>query len=144
MAQIADATYRTVAGEVLATIRAPGVTRPMMIAFSEAVSRALREKTRPEELAQEVEMINPTFGPLVRKSARGDSNWLPILALIFWTIQSIVSISIKLDVKMDVNQLFDQWMNAPPRAVAPPEPPTPEPPSPDRPEMEPRQDQPPP
>ena len=147
MAQISDATFQTVVGEVLATVQAPGITRPMLIAFSAAVRTAYQERKSPEVLAQEVETINPSFGPLVRKSATGGSNWMPILALIFWTIQSIVSISIKLDLnlKLDVNQLFDQWMNATPRAVIePPEPPASESPSPERPEMEPRPDQPPP
>ena len=40
LAYVANATYKTVAGEVLDTIQAPGVTRPMLIAFREAVRTA--------------------------------------------------------------------------------------------------------
>jgi ribosomal protein S27AE len=143
MAQIANATYRTVAGEVLATIQAPGVSRPMLIAFGVAVSKAIKENKQPEALVAEVAQINPSFAALVLKLiAAAGANWLAILAFIV----SIVSfrINLSLDAKVDVNQLFDQWMNTPPRVAAPPEPPAPESEPPDRPEMEPSQDEPPP
>src|SRR5260370_38922940 len=40
MAQIADATFQTTAGEVLAAIHAPGVTRAMLIRYVAAATKA--------------------------------------------------------------------------------------------------------
>jgi hypothetical protein len=130
-ARIADATFQTVAGEVLATVQAPGITRPMLIAFSAAVRRAYAEQTPPEVLAEEVEKINPAFGAVVRKSSHGGFYRMALLLIILAVIKACGETS-----KLDLNQLLDQVMHMSPAAVVA----TPEP----HPSMEPRPDQPPP
>jgi ribosomal protein S27AE len=101
MAQIADATFRTTAGEVLAAIQAPGITRTMLIRFSAAAKQAYVEQKPPEALAREVEQIHPTFGTVVRKSAdRG------FYRALFWII-----IAATQSTTFDLNRFIDQVMN---------------------------------
>jgi hypothetical protein len=134
MAQTADGVFE-VTGDILRVVSAPQITRDMLAALSVVVRRAFQENNPPEEVAQEVEKIDPSFGSLIRRSAMGGS-FLVVLILLLWTIRSCVSVNVNVNVNvdLDVNQLFDQWINTPPPPVmAPPEPPAkaPEPPAPE-------------
>jgi hypothetical protein len=130
MAPIANATFQTIAGDVLAVIQAPGITRTMLLQFSRAAKKAYVEQQPPEVLAREVEKIDPSFGAVVRKSGNSDFYRYALLMIILAVIHSC-----SVNIKLDLNQLIDQVMNMLPAAVIS----TPEPPS-----MEPRPDQPPP
>jgi len=101
MAQIADATFQTTAGEVLAAIHAPGITRAMLIRFSAAAKKAYQEQKPPEVLAREVEQIDPTFGTIVRKSADRGFYRNALLLIILAVINSTT---------FDLNRFIDQVM----------------------------------
>jgi hypothetical protein len=130
-ARTADGVF-DITNRVITAVSAPHITLVMLAAFEAAVRRAYKEKKPPEELAKEVERIDPTFGAVIRRSAN-TSFYLTILLLILLTIRSCLSVNI--DMKVDANRLIDQLMNTPPAAVIS----APEPSS-----MEPRPDQPPP
>jgi len=102
MAQIADATFRTTAGEVLAAIQAPGITRTMLIRFSAAAKKAYQEQKPPEVLAREVEQIDPTFGTVIRQSAERGWYRNALLLIILAVINSTA---------FDLNRFIDQAMN---------------------------------
>lgn len=102
MAQIADATFRTTAGEVLAAIHAPGITQAMLIRFSAAAKKAYQEQKPPEVLAREVEQIDPTFGTIVRKSADRDFYRNALLLIMLAAIHSTT---------FDLNRFIDQVMS---------------------------------
>ncbi len=134
MARIADATFRTIAGDVLAVIQTPSITRTVLLEFSRAAKRAYVEQQPPEVFAQEVEKIDPTVGPdlgaVVRKSGNNKLYPQVLLAIVLAAIGSC-SVNVKLDLKLDVNRLVDQLMTTPPAAViATPEPPVTGPPAP--------------
>jgi hypothetical protein len=115
---------------VITTVSAPHITLAMLAAFGAAVRRAYKEKKPPEELAREVEKIDPSFGAAIRKSGNSGFYLTALLMIILYTIHSC-----SLKVNLDVNQLIDQLQHTSPAAViSAPEPPT----------MEPRPDQPPP
>jgi hypothetical protein len=131
MAQIADATFQTTAGEVLAAIQAPGVTRAMLVRFSAAVKRAYVERTPPELLAEEVARINPIFAELIRRYGT-TGLYLAVLLAIVLTVfgQCSTNVNLYANVSLDANRLVDQLMNTSPDAlIATPEPPTEEPPA---------------
>jgi hypothetical protein len=132
MARIADATFQSIAGDVLAVIQTPGITRTVLLEFSKAAKRAYLEQKPPEALAQDVEKIDPTFGPIlgavVRKSGNNKLYRQALLAIIVAVIASCsrsVHIDVKLDITLDVNELVDQLMRTPPAVVVS----TPEPPA---------------
>jgi hypothetical protein len=120
------------AGGVITAVSAPHVTQVMLAAFEAAVRRAYRERKSPEELAKEVEKIDPSFGAVIRRNA-DPSIYLTILLLILLTIRSCLSVNI--DMKVDVNQLIEQVVRtSPDEVVLAPKPPS----------IEPRPDEPPP
>jgi hypothetical protein len=130
LARIADATFQTVAGEVIAVIEAPGVRRTMLLALGAAARRAYKERKPPEDFAEEADQINPTFGTLVRKHGKSGLYLTVLLMIILAVIHSC-----SLHITLDVNRLIEQIQTMSPDAVIS----TPDPPS-----MEPRPDEPPP
>ena len=119
MAQTADGVFQ-VTDDVLKVVSAPQITRDMLAALQVIIRNAFTEKKPVEEVAQEVEKIDASLGPLIRSSAtRG--NYLIALLLILYTIQRILSVS--LDMKLDVNQLLDQILNGPSPVIMTPAPP---------------------
>lgn len=116
LADIADGVF-DVAGNVLSVVSAPSITKQMLAAFSAAVKKAYEEKKPPEELAKEVEKIDPSFGEIIRKSGSSKQFYLVSLLLIFTAIKSC-----NVDVKLDANRLIDQLRGTPPAAVTSGEP----------------------
>lgn len=111
MAHIADGVFN-VAGNVLSVVAAPNVTKQMLVAFDTAVKKAYAEKTAPEQLAKEVEKIDPSFGVIVRKVGKNKHLYLASLLIVLAAIKSC-----SLDIKVDANRLIDQLTNSPPPAV---------------------------
>ena len=106
MAHIADGVFN-VANNVLSVVSAPNVTKQMLAAFEKAIRVAYANKTPPEQLAKEVEKIDPSFGDAVRKI--GTSNHLYLAALlIFLTAIKSCSIEVKLDANRLIEQLTDK------------------------------------
>lgn len=112
MAHIADGVFN-VANNVLSVVSAPNVTKQMLAAFEKAVQVAYANKTAPEQLAKEVEKIDPSFGDAVRKA--GASNHLYLAALLI-SLAAIKSCSV--EVKLDANRLIEQLTNQPPVVTA--------------------------
>lgn len=108
-AQIADGVF-DVADGALSIVRAPHVTREMLSALEAALKLAMKKKSAPEQVAQEVEKIDPSFGKYVRKLGEKPSLYTAALIL---TIAAIHSCSMKVEVKLDANTLVDQIVNAP-------------------------------
>jgi hypothetical protein len=110
MAQTADGVFE-ITGNILRVVSAPQITRDMLAELRAVVTKAFLAKEPLEQVAQEVEAIHPSFGPLVRRPTLG--NYLLILILILWTMRSCTSLNIKIDanINLDVNELFDQWMH---------------------------------
>ena len=108
MAHIADGVFN-VANSVLSVVSAPNITKQMLAAFEAAVKKAYAEKTAPEQLAKEVEKIDPSFGDAVRKA--GNNNHLYVASLLI-ALAAIKSCSV--DVKLDANRLIEQLTNSPP------------------------------
>lgn len=111
MAHIADGVFN-VANNVLSVVSAPNITKQMLAAFEAAVKKAYAEKTAPEQLAKEVEKIDPSFGEAVRKA--GSNNHLYVASLLI-ALAAIKSCSV--DVKLDANRLIEQLINSPPAVV---------------------------
>ena len=82
----------------------------MLSALEAALKLAMKKKSAPEQVAQEVEKIDPSFGKYVRML--GEKPRL-FTAALFLTIAAIHSCSVKVDVKLDANTLVDQIINAP-------------------------------
>lgn len=110
-ANLADGVF-DVAGNILSVVSAPNVTKQMLAAFATAVKKAYEERKPLEELAKEVEKIDPTFGEIIRKA--GTNSRFYIVALLL-TLSAIKSCSV--DVKLDANQLIDQIRDKSPAAV---------------------------
>ena len=110
-ANIADGVF-DVAGNVLSIVSAPNITKQMLGAFGAAVKKAYEVKKPPEELAKEVEKIDPSFGEIIRKSGSNKKLYLVSLLLIVAAIKSC-----NVDVKLDANRLIDQIRGTPPAAV---------------------------
>jgi hypothetical protein len=111
MAHTADGVF-DITGDILTVVQAPGITRAMLAAFGEAVKKAYEEKKPPEELAEEVEKIDPSFGPVVRRSGVTPGYYLLILLIILAAIRSC-----SFEYKVDVNQLIEQLQHTPPASV---------------------------
>ncbi len=107
-ANIADGVF-DVAGNVLSVVSAPNITKQMLAAFSAAVTKAYEEKKPAEELAKEVEKIDPAFGDVIRRSGGNKQFYLVSLVLIVAAIKSC-----NLDVKLDANQLIEQIQGSAP------------------------------
>jgi hypothetical protein len=115
MAHVADGLFN-VAKNVLSVVAAPNITKQMLAAFEAAVRKAYTEKTPPEQLAREVEKIDPTFGDAFRKAGK---NNLYAVSLVF----ALFAIkSCNLDIKLDANRLIEQLTNSPPAIVISPNP----------------------
>ncbi len=71
MALIVDGVFN-VADNVLSIISAPNVTKQMLASFEEAIKKAYAEKSDPEQLAKEVEKIDPSFGEAVREAGKNN------------------------------------------------------------------------
>jgi len=115
-ADIADGVF-DVADNVLSIVSAPNITKQMLGAFGAAVKKAYEVKKPPEELAKEVEKIDPSFGEIIRKSGSNKKFYLVSLLLIVAAIKSC-----NVDVKLDANRLIDQIRGTPPAAVTSNEP----------------------
>ena len=115
MAQIVDGVFH-VADGVLSIVSAPSVTKQMLAALEAVVTKAYREKQPSEELAKEVEKIDPTFGDVVRKACLKVG--LPLVLMILLAAIKSCSVDAKVDVKLDANRLIEQLMNTPPAASA--------------------------
>ncbi len=115
-ADIADGVF-DVADNVLSIVSAPNITKQMLGAFGKAVKKAYEVKKPPEELATEVEKIDPSFGEIIRKSGSNKRFYLVSLLLIVAAIKSC-----NVDVKLDANRLIDQIRGTPPAAVTSNEP----------------------
>jgi hypothetical protein len=111
MAHIADGVFN-VANNVLSVVSAPSVTKQMLAAFERAIQVAYANKTAPEQLAKEVEKIDPSFGDAVRKA--GSFNHLYLSALIIF-LAAIKSCSV--EVKLDANRLIDQLTDKQPAVI---------------------------
>jgi hypothetical protein len=111
MAHIADGVF-DVADNVLSVVSAPNVTKQMLAAFEAAVKKAYAEKAAPEQLAKEVEKIDPSFGEVVRKVGKNNHLYLASLLIALAAIKSC-----SVDIKLDANRLIDQLTNSPPTAV---------------------------
>ena len=132
-ARTADGVF-DITRNVITAVSAPHITLVMLAAFEAAVRRAYKEKKAPEELAKDVEKIDPTFGAVVRETGSRSNGHFYRYALLA-ILATIASCNVKLDARLDLNQLMDQLRNTPPAVMIS----APEPPS-----MEPRPDQPPP
>lgn len=110
-AQIADGVFN-VADNILSVIAAPNITKQMLAAFSSAIRLGYVQKKPPEELAKEVEKIDPSFGEVIRKSGSNKQFYLVALLLILAAIKSC-----SVEVKLDANRLIDQIQGTPPAVV---------------------------
>lgn len=130
LAYIADATFSTTAGEVLAAIKAPNVTHPMLLAFRAAAQRAYLEQKPPAVLAAEFEQISPALAAVVRKSADKGFYRAALLLIILAVIRSTT-----FDLNRGIDQVI-QYMTSPQAICNTPDPPPPpEPPAPEKPKM---------
>jgi hypothetical protein len=111
MAQMADGVFN-IANDVLSVVTAPNITKQMLAAFGTAVTKAQKENTPTEQLAAEVEKIDPSFGEAVRKA--GANNATKVVGLLV-LLAAIKSCSV--DVKLDANRLIEQITNSPPAVV---------------------------
>lgn len=96
-----------IANSVISVVSAPNVTKQMLLAFEAAVQKAYAQKMTPENLAEQVGKIDPSFGEIVRKVGTNVVGLLILLAAIK---------SCSVDIKLDANRLIDQLTNAPPAA----------------------------
>lgn len=110
-AQVADGIFN-VADNILSVIAAPKITNQMLAAFSTAIKTGYEQKKPPEELAREVEKIDPSFGEVIRKSGSNKQFYLVALLLILAAIKSC-----SFEVKLDANRLIDQIQGTPPSIV---------------------------
>lgn len=117
-ANIADGIFN-VADNIISVVTAPNITRQMLVAFSVAVKKAYVEKKPPEDLANEVGKIEPSFGDVVRKSGGDTKLYVVVLLLILAAIRTC-----NLDMKLDVNNLIEQMKGKPPAVVSAIEPST--------------------
>ena len=72
----------------------------------------------PEELAKEVEKIDPSFGDAVRRVGKDHKLYLACLVLLITAINRCTpSVEVKFDVHVDVNRLIEQVMDKPPASI---------------------------
>jgi hypothetical protein len=120
LAHVADGVFH-IAGDILTVVSAPHITREMLAALSAAVRKAYQDKKPPEEVAQEVEKIDPALGAVIRKNASTPLYWL-VLILILAAIKSC-----SVNITLDANRLIDQLQGVPPASVIEPAAPAPAP-----------------
>jgi hypothetical protein len=112
MAHIADGVFN-VAVNVLSVVSAPNITKQMLAAFEAAVKKAVVEKITAEQLAKEVEKIDPSFGEVVRKVGKNNHLYIASLLIALAAIKSCT-----VDIKLDANHLIEQLTNSPPAAIS--------------------------
>ena len=110
LADIAEGVF-DVAGSTLSVITAPRVTKEMLAALGDAVRSAYETDKSAEELAAEVERIDPAFGDLVRE-AGGGKLFRTALLLILAAIATC-----DVDITLDLNELVDQVRGKPPNSL---------------------------
>ena len=81
LAHVADGVFH-IAGDILTVVSAPHITREMLAALSAAVRKAYQDKKPPEEVAQEVEKIDPALGAVIRKNASTPLYWLVLILIL--------------------------------------------------------------
>jgi hypothetical protein len=124
LANIADGVF-DIAGDVVTAVTAPRMTTAMLAALSSALRKAYEEKKQPEEVAKDVEVIDPALAALIRKNV---GFWPLVVILVMLAIKSC-----SLNIALDANRLLDQLLNvSSPAVFSSPEPPPPaaEPPKP--------------
>ena len=83
----------------------------MLAALSDAVRSAYETSKSADEVAAEVERINPAFGALVREAARGKLFRTALLLI----LAAIATCDV--DITLDVNELIDQVRDDSPRTL---------------------------
>ena len=111
MANIVDGVF-DVADNVLSVVKAPQITKEMLKALEVAIREAYEQKRPAEDLAEEVEKIDPSFGEIVRESGKNSTLYVASLLIILAAIRSC-----SVDVEIDANELIDQMRDAPPTEI---------------------------
>jgi len=106
MADIADGTFNVVGG-MIQVVSAPDITRSMYASFLGIAQKAKDKEIEPSVFVEMAEAIDPRFGKAAQIALK-HRGWGFMLLLVLW-LNSCVS----LDVKLDVNQLYDQAFGRP-------------------------------
>ncbi|MGO9109180.1 MAG: hypothetical protein ACLP9L_08110 [Thermoguttaceae bacterium] len=116
MAQIADGIFN-IADNVLTVVSAGPITQQMLATFAKAVRAAYNNKTEPEQLALEVEKIDPSFGNLIRQTGTSRNQFLVVLLMILYTISRCCNVHTNIDTKLDANRLIEQLTHEAPSSI---------------------------
>lgn len=111
MADVANGVFN-ITESIVTVVSAPNVTKEMLAKFSHAVQEAYRDKTAPEDLAREVEQIDPRFGEIIRDARKNPRLYTVALILILAAIKSC-----SVEVKVDANRLIDQIQGVAPSSM---------------------------
>jgi len=106
MANIIDGTFE-VRNDVIAMISGPTLSRTILEQFAALVDKTAKRELTTDELRSEAEKLDPVLGEVVAQAAakRFGIAGLIVLALF------IKSCDFKIDAKVDINELFDQFTN---------------------------------
>lgn len=82
-----------------------------LAAFEKMIRESYLKKSPSDQLVKEASALNPALGEAVRMAASGGAKtWATMLVFMFLMVKSC---SVNVDVKLDLNQLIDQYNKQP-------------------------------